>query len=123
MSRDSLHEFRESGGIHWGRDGETEMTFRVKTCGGEGIFGDVNANEETIHTNTSLELDKAGVASRPILHDDKGSLTQSTYHGYGRQGTHSVEGSWTQEQLSSPAFPLLMDRDKTHSYKLYTINS
>ena len=34
--------------------------------------------------------DKAGEASRPILHDDKGSKTQSTYYGFGRQGTDSL---------------------------------
>lgn len=104
------------------------MTFRVKTWGGEGIFGDINANRETINTNpsntnTSIELDKGGVASRPILHDDKGSLTQSTYYGYGRQGTNPFKGPLTQEKWSSPPFPFLTDTGKTHSYKLYSINS
>jgi len=31
-------------------------------------------------------------------------LTQSTYQGYGRQGTHCTKDSQTQEEVRSPAF-------------------
>lgn len=124
--RDSLQEFSEARGIHICSNRETDITFRVNTSCREEIFGDIDTNEKIIHTNTScnkMNLGKAGAASRPILHGDKGSLTQSTYHGYGRQGTNSLKGSMTQELWSSPAYPILMYMGKAHSYKLYNTNS
>jgi len=67
---------------------------------------------------------KAGEASRPILHDDKGSLTQLTYDGYGGQGTDSFEGLRTQVKWSSSAFPsLMLYIGKTHAYKFYNTYS
>jgi len=50
----------------------------------------------------------AGIASPPVLHCYKGSMTQSTYQGYGRQGTHYKKGSDTQVKLRSPAYPLFI---------------
>ncbi len=78
---DGLEEFGEALGVHVGRHGEARIAFGVKPRGGKGILGDINTNEKTIQSSTSLRccLDKAGEASRPILHDDEGSLTQSTY--------------------------------------------
>jgi hypothetical protein len=43
-----------------------------------------------------IVLKKTGNASQPNLHRDQGSLTQSTYHGLGSQGTHYKKGSMTQ---------------------------
>jgi len=122
---DSLKQFREALRVHISRDREAQGTLRIKTCGREGIFRYINTNKKTKHSSTSITcfLDKAGVASQPILHDDKGSLTQPTYHGFGRQGTDSFEGSMTQVKWSSPAFPSLLYMGKTHLYKLYITNS
>jgi len=49
---------------------------------------------------------RQGNASRPILQRDKGSQTQPTYEGSGRQGTHYKKGSTTQVNARSPAFSL-----------------
>ncbi|MFN3740951.1 MAG: hypothetical protein ACK4TF_09840, partial [Thermodesulfovibrionales bacterium] len=86
------------------------------------ILGDINADKEITHTSTSLNnlLDKAGDASQPILHGNEGSVTQSTYHGFGRQGTDSFKGSLTQVIWSSPAFPTLTG--KTSLYRAYRAN-
>jgi len=43
-------------------------------------------------------------ASQPILHRNKDSRIQSTYHGLGRHGTHCNKDSKTQEVRSPPAF-------------------
>ncbi len=51
----------------------------------------------------------------------KDSKTQSTYYGFGRQGTDSLKGSKTQVIWSSPVFPNLTG--KTRLYKSYNINS
>jgi len=120
---DGLKEFREAITIHICSNRKTDIAFRVKTCDRERTFGDINTDEQIIHSTTSnvLSLGKAGKASRPILHVDKDSETQSTYHGYGRQGTDSFEGSMTQGRWSSPAFPFVMG--KTHAYKFYNTNS
>lgn len=120
---DGLKEFREAITIHIGSNRETDIAFRVKTGNRERILGDINTDEQIIHRATSnvLNLGKASRASRPILHVDKDSETQSTYHGFGRQGTDSLEGSMTQVKWSSPAFPSLMG--KTHSYKFYNTYS
>ncbi len=118
-----LHKFREAVFIHIGGHGKTDIAFVVNACSRKRIFRDIYTNEQIIHSNTSVKsyLDKAGGASRPILHDDKGSTkTQSIYYGYGRQGTDSFEGSLTQEKWSSPACPILTS--KTRLYKSYNIN-
>jgi len=120
---DSFHQFRETISIHRSRDGKTDITFAIKSCGREGIFGDINTDKQITHGKTSIMtyLDEAGGASRPILQGDKGSETQSTYDGYGRQGTDCFEGSMTQVKWSSPACPTLTG--KTRLYKLYNTNS
>ena len=48
-------------------------------------------------------FNRAGDTSPPILHADKGSKTQSSYYGSGRQETDSFEGSLTQVICSLPA--------------------
>lgn len=48
-------------------------------------------------------FNRAGDTSPPILHADKGSWTQSSYYGSGRQETDSFEGSTTQVLCSLPA--------------------
>jgi hypothetical protein len=110
--------FKEGGEalfVHTGREREKGFAFCVNTSSREGILGDIDTDEESIHFGTSLRYsaDKAGEASRPILHSDEGSLTQSTYDGYGRQGTNSLKGSKTQVKWSSPAFPPLIYTGKT----------
>ena len=122
---DRLKEFRETSGIHLSCGRETDIAITTKTCNREGILGDINADKKIKHLSTSIRYNsgKAGEASLPILHGDEGSETQSTYHGYGRQGTDSFEGSMTQRKWSSPAFLFLMYTGKTHSYKFYNTNS
>lgn len=110
--------FKEGGEalfVHTGREREEGLAFCVNTSSREGIPGDIDTDEETIQFGTSLRysIGKAGEASRPILHSDEGSLTQSTYDGYGRQGTDSSKGSKTQGNWSSPAFPPLRYTGKT----------
>lgn len=123
VRRNSIHKLGETVLIHRSRKRETDIANAVKTCGRERIFGDINTYKEFKHTSTSKErvLDKAGDASRPILQGDEGSQTQSTYDGFGRQGTDSSKGSITQEIWSSPAFPTLTG--KTSMYKFYNKNS
>ena len=118
----SLHQFRETAFIHSGRQGKTNIALDIKACGRKRILRYINTDKETIQGSTSVKSysDKAGEASRPILHDDKGSKTQSTYYGYGRQGTDSFEGSLTQVIWSSPACPTLTG--KTRLYKSYNTN-
>lgn len=97
VSEDGFKEFGEAGLIHVCGDRETNIAFGTESRSRKGILGDVNTDEQIVQRGTSLKcLDKAGEASRPILHDDKGSETQSTYNGFGRQGTDSFEGSMTQ---------------------------
>jgi hypothetical protein len=119
----SFHEFGKTAFIHSGRHGKTDIAFRINTCGRKRILRHINTDKETIQSSTSVKRcsDKAGEASRPILHDDKGSKTQSTYYGYGRQGTDSFKGSLTQVLWSSPACPTLTG--KTRLYKSYNTNS
>lgn len=119
----SLHQVRKTAFIHSGRDGKTDIAFGVNACSRERILGNINTDEHFSQSSTSVKryLNKAGEASRPILHDDKGSMTQSTYYGYGRQGTDSLEGSKTQGKWSSPACPTLTG--KTSSYKFYNTYS
>ncbi len=120
---DSLHQFQKAVFVHSGIHGKTDITFAVKTCGREGILRNINTDKQFTHSSTSQKryLGKAGDASRPILHNDKGLVTQSTYNGFGRQGTDSYEGSMTQVKWSSPAFPTLTG--KTGLYKFYNTNS
>lgn len=123
--RKVLRELLESLPIH--RCGEFKDLLPVWAYGacGEGILGDINPDEYLIHRRTSCKIFSArsGAASRPILHDDEGSLAQPTYHGYGRQGTDSFEGFPAQVKQSSPALPPLASMGKTQSHKTYTINS
>src|SRR5512143_2536642 len=56
-----------------------------------------------------LSSDKTGCASPPILPRYQGSsMAQSSYYGSGRQGTDCTQGSLTQEELRSPALPILL---------------
>lgn len=123
IRRNRLYQFGKTAPIHSGREGKTDITFAVNACGRERIFGNINTYKQFTHTDTSVNslLDKAGDASQPILHDDKGSVTQSTYYGYGRQGTDSLKGSLTQVIWSSPACPTLTG--KTSLHKFYNTNS
>jgi hypothetical protein len=126
VTTDGFDRLQQSGktcGIHGDRQGEPDFSFGINTCSGKGILGYVNADKQSVQCTTSLQryLSKAGKASQPILHSDKDSMIQSTYHGYGRQGTDSLKGSSAQETWSSPACPTSMG--KTHSYKSYNINS
>lgn len=96
----------------------------VAAGGGECVLGYIDTDKQRVQRVTSLQessLCRAGEASRPILHGDKDSVTQSTYHGFGRQGTGSSKGSMAQVKWSSPAFPAPMCN--AHSYKRYTIFS
>ena len=115
----SLQQVGETAFIHSGRQRKAKIAFGIKSCGRERILGNINTDKQFSHNNTSLKSysDKAGEASRPILHVDKGSKTQSTYYGFGRQGTDSVKGSLTQVECSSPACPSLTG--KTRLYKFY----
>lgn len=94
---DSFVEFRETRRIHTGRQGKTDITVQINSRNGERVFGDINTYEDFKHNSTSRTcLDRAGDASRPILQGDEGLVTQSTYNGFGRQGTNSSKGSLTQ---------------------------
>jgi hypothetical protein len=77
----------------------------VDQGGMEVILGDIDAAETNTHgfTSGSIIRFEAGEASRPILHFDEGSRTQSTYQDSGGQGTDSPEGSLTQGEGSPPA--------------------
>lgn len=116
-------QFRESIINHVSVNRKTGIAFSINTSCRERIFGNINTDKKIFHTNTPnrIFLDSAVNAFRPILHSNKGSKTQSTYDGYGRQGTNSFEGSKTQMIWSSPAYPVLMG--KTHIYKFYNTNS
>src|SRR5512137_755083 len=57
------------------------------------------------HLPPSNGKSRAPTPSQPILHRYKDSMTQSTYHGLGRHGTHCKKDSITQEKRSPPAFP------------------
>jgi hypothetical protein len=119
----SLHQFRKTALIRRGRQGKTDIAFTIKTCSRERILGNIDTYKQFTQSSTSVKkhLNKAGEASRPILHDDKDSMIQSTYYGYGRQGTDSFKGSLTQDKWSSPACPTLTG--KTSSYKSYNTYS
>ncbi len=122
MGSNSLHQLGKTAFIHGKRHGKPYIAFSIKTCSGERILGYIDTNEEFRHNSTSVKTysDKAGETSRPILHDDKDSMIQSTYYGYGRQGTDSFKGSSTQMIWSSPACPTLTG--KTRLYKFYNTN-
>jgi hypothetical protein len=74
----------------------------------EAILSDIDAAETDAYGFTSGDIKRfeAGDASRPILHFDEGSRTQSTYQDNGRQRTDSFEGSRAQKKWSSPASSL-----------------
>lgn len=78
--------------------------------------------KEFIHTYKHLKFFRQGMKyPSAILHGEEGSLTHSTYNGYGRQGTDSFKGSITQVKWSSPAFLALTG--KTSLYRTnYNIN-
>jgi len=120
---DGLQQSGESHRIHRSRKGEPFFSFDINACSGKRILGYVNTDKQRVQCTTSLKcyFSKAGEASRPILHGDKDSSIQSTYHGYGRQGTDSLKDSSVQDSWSSPAFPALTG--KTHLYKRYNTNS
>lgn len=110
----------------------TELTFKddvfipVDGTYREGILGDIDTDKDIIgHSSTSItdSLAMAGDTSTPILHDDNGSLTQPTYHGFWRQVTDSFEGLLTQDLCSYPALPYVYYTDYTRSYKDCNINS
>lgn len=120
----SFQQSRESYRIHGGRERKPYFSFEIDACSGKGILGYVNTDKQSIHRKTSLKysFSKAGKASRPNLHGDKDSAIQSTYHGYGRQGTDSFKDSTALNKWSSPAFPSSMG--KTHlSINRYNTNS
>lgn len=119
----NLHQFRKTALIHSSGQGKTDIAFGVNACSRKRILRYINTDKQFTQSSTSVKRysDKAGEASRPILHDDKGSMTQSTYYGFGRQGTDSFEGSLTQVICSSPACPTLTG--KTSLYKSYNTNS
>lgn len=110
--------------VHRDTEGESHFPFCIEPGGGECVLGYIDTDKQRVQRVTSLQeysLCRAGEASRPILHGDKDSVTQSTYHGFGRQGTGSSKGSMAQVKWSSPAFPAPMCN--AHSYKRYTIFS
>lgn len=116
---DGFQQLGKACRVHSSGDREFDLPFYIEACGGKGIFGYINTDKQSVQYISSLKkyLCKAGEASRPILHGDKDSEIQSTYHGYGRQGTDSFEGSMTQDAYRSPALPFLMG--ETHLYKRY----
>jgi hypothetical protein len=118
-----LHKIRKPFFVHSGRQRELYSACGIQACSRERIFGDINTYEKMTHSNTPVKscLDKAGEASRPILQNDKGSKTQSTYYGFGRQGTDSFKGSMTQGVWSSSACPTLTGKTRLH--KCYNTNS
>ena len=115
----SPHEFRETAPIHICRQGKPDINFSINASGRKRILGYINTDKKMTQSDTSVEicLNKAGEASRPILHDDKDSMNQSTYYGYGRQGTDSSKGSSTQEKRV--LLPVQTLTGKTHLYNLY----
>ena len=123
--REVFGEFSEAFHIHGGRELKDFVLFLPYGTGGEGTFGDIQSHKDLIHKRTSCKdfLARSRAASRPILHDDKGSLAQPTYHGCGRQGTDSSKGFLSQVKQSSPALPLSISIGEVHSHKTYTTNS
>jgi len=118
-------EFPEPLHIHGGGELKDFVLLSPYGTGSEGSFGDIQPDKDLIHEHTSVKdfLARAGDASRPILHDDKGSAAQPTYHGCGRQGTDSSKGFLAQVKQGSPALPLLISMGETHLHKTYTTNS
>jgi hypothetical protein len=118
-------EFPEALHIHGGGELKDFVLLSPYGMDSEGSFGDIQPDKDLIHEYTSIKdfLAGTGDASQPILHDDKSSQAQPTYHGCGRQGTDSSKGFLAQVKRSSPALPLLILMGKTHSHKTYTTNS
>jgi hypothetical protein len=101
-------EVSESVRGHGKRTGPKDLPLLVDQGGMEAILSDIDAAETDTHgfTSSGIMRFEAGDASRPILHYDEGSRTQSTYQDSGGQRTDSLEGSWAQEKWSSPASSL-----------------
>lgn len=97
----------------------------VESAGHKGFLSDINAHKHLIHERTSCNIfpAMAGGASRPILQGHKGLKAQPTYHGSGRQGTHSFEGSRAQVKESPPALPLLFSMGYSHLHIVCSTNS
>lgn len=104
-----VEEIAEALGGHGEGTGPEELALVIHQGSLKAILGDIEAAEIDSHWFTSSNIIKAeaGEASRPILHSDKGSWTQSTYQDNGRQRTDSFEGSRAQVEWSSPASSLL----------------
>jgi hypothetical protein len=97
----------------------------LDSAGSKGILAYIDADEYfigNVHTSMRYFSAMAGFASEPILHDDEGSLTQPTYHGFGRKITDSFEGSLTQNVWGYPALPNLGYVGDTYSYINHNIN-
>ncbi|KJR44093.1 transposase [Candidatus Magnetoovum chiemensis] len=112
--------------VHISRERESNNSFLVERCYRKRILRYIDTYKQISHSNTSVVkvLDMADIASQPILHLDKGLKTQPTYHGLGRQGTHSIKGSTTQVNESSPANPSYKSyRDNSYPYISYNIYS
>ncbi len=76
---------------------------------------------DIVSTSLKSYLDESGEASQPILHSDDGSETQSTYYGFGKQGTGYFMGATRQVKWSSLAFSSFTC--KTRLCKFYNTNS
>lgn len=106
--REFIHEGCKSVSVHAEQPLKDDVLILIDDTREEGILGDIDTDEEIIwHSNTSMIdfLAMAGDASQPILHDDKGLLTQPTYHGFWRQVTDSLEDFSVQVKCSYPALP------------------
>lgn len=84
------------------------MSLVVDEDGIKAVFGDINGAAMDTHGFTSDRIIRieAGDVTRSILHSDEGFGSQLTYEDKGRQKTDSLEASWVQEKLSSPALYL-----------------
>lgn len=102
-------EVAEAIGGHGKKSRPKELPLVIDQGGMKAILGDVDAAETDAHgfTSSGIIRFEAGDASRPILHIDEGSRTQSTYQDSGGQRTDSFEGSRAQKKWSSPASSLL----------------
>jgi len=125
--RELINKALESIPVHTELTLEEDGFIPVNGTYGKGILGYIDTDKYIIgHSNTSItgSLAMAGDASTPILHDDKGSLTQPTYHGFWRQVTDSFEGFHAQDACSYPALLYYFGyTGNTRSYKECNINS
>jgi hypothetical protein len=72
----------------------------------EKIFSECGIMIDHSNCHNPDHSPEMSIPSKPILLRNKGSYTQSTYHGLRRQGTDYSQGSVAQEVESSPAFTL-----------------